>query len=42
MFVYLNSSPHRLLSWPLKALLDDGIVTEDEFLNKKRELLARL
>ena len=26
----------------LKGLLDDGIITKDEFLDKKRELLARL
>jgi hypothetical protein len=26
----------------LKGLLDDGIITEEEFLDKKRELLARL
>lgn len=26
----------------LKALLDDGIITQEEFLDKKRELLARL
>jgi hypothetical protein len=26
----------------LKGLLDDGIITEEEFLEKKRELLARL
>jgi hypothetical protein len=26
----------------LKGLLDDGIITEQEFLDKKRELLARL
>ncbi len=26
----------------LKGLLDDGIITEEEFLDKKKELLARL
>jgi hypothetical protein len=26
----------------LKGLLDDGIITEEELLDKKRELLARL
>jgi Short C-terminal domain len=25
----------------LKGLLDDGIITEEEFLNKKKELLSR-
>jgi hypothetical protein len=26
----------------LKGLLDDSVITEEEFLNKKRELFARL
>jgi transcriptional regulator with XRE-family HTH domain len=38
----LNSKDIPAMLRDLKGLLDDGIITEEEFLDKKKELLARL
>jgi hypothetical protein len=38
----LNPKDIPVMLRDLKGLLDDGIITEEELLDKKRELLARL
>jgi transcriptional regulator with XRE-family HTH domain len=38
----LNPKDIPAILYDLKELLDDGIITEEEFLEKKKELLARL